>query len=211
MTVNLSYLSDYSLVVFFDWVRKQNIDATFCLNWVGQSDSANRLHNQGYLLKGIIDNKNHRDRDLWAFHPIFRFSIFILVDEVTKNKNRLHDFLYNVFLLQGKTGKTKTKTNYYVLFSFFVTFVNQNEKWDEKLIWDWNPFPSCLFPQLHFCKKAVGSIMPRSVKHNRLYIIQINPRFNIYHDIIIAIIDSDQAITRKPSFRSSLDDFNCVV
>ena len=67
------------------------------------------------------------------------------------------------------------------------------------------------FPQLHSCKKAVGSIMPRSVKHNRLYIIQINPRFNIYHDIIIAIIDSDQAITRKPSFRSSLDDFNCVV
>ena len=34
---------------------------------------------------------------------------FVLVDEVTKNKNRLCDFLYEVFRLQGKTGKTKMK------------------------------------------------------------------------------------------------------
>ena len=59
VTVNLSYLSDYSLVVFFDLVHKQNIDATFCLNWVGQSDSdANRLHNQGNLLKGVNNKTN---------------------------------------------------------------------------------------------------------------------------------------------------------
>ena len=67
------------------------------------------------------------------------FPFFVLVDKVTKNKNRLRDFLYYVFRLQGKTGKTKIKnnkkqTNYYVIFSFFVTFVNQNEKWNEKLI-----------------------------------------------------------------------------
>jgi len=58
------------------------------------------------------------------------FSIFISVDEVTKNENRLRMMF---FRLQGNTGKTKMKnnkkqTNYYVIFSFFVTFVNQNEK-----------------------------------------------------------------------------------
>ena len=35
----------------------------------------------------------------------------VLVDEVTKNENRLRDFLYDVFRLQGKTGKTKMKNN----------------------------------------------------------------------------------------------------
>ena len=39
------------------------------------------------------------------------FSFFVLVDEVTKNENRLRDFLYDVFHLQGKTGKTKMKNN----------------------------------------------------------------------------------------------------
>ena len=62
----------------------------------------------------------------------------ILVAQVTKNEYRLHDFLYDVFRLQGKTGKTEIKnnkkqTNCNVIFSFFVTFVNQNNKWDEKL------------------------------------------------------------------------------
>jgi len=59
------------------------------------------------------------------------FLFFVLVDEVTKNESRLRDFLYNVFHLQGKTGKMKmksNKTNYYVIFSFLATFVNQNEK-----------------------------------------------------------------------------------
>ena len=38
------------------------------------------------------------------------FFIFCFDDKVTKNENRLRDFLYNVFRLQGKTGKTgKTK------------------------------------------------------------------------------------------------------
>ena len=41
----------------------------------------------------------------------FHFSIFVLVDEVTKIENRLRDFLYDVFRLQGKTGKTKMKNN----------------------------------------------------------------------------------------------------
>ena len=47
----------------------------------------------------------------------FHFSFFVLVDEVTKNENRLRDFLYDVFLLKGKKGKTKMKknTNYYIL------------------------------------------------------------------------------------------------
>ena len=54
-------------------------------------------------LKCIVFSHN------WAFHPIFHFSF--LVDEVTKNKNRLCDFLYNAFCLQGKTGKTKMKNN----------------------------------------------------------------------------------------------------
>ena len=59
---------------------------------------------------------------------------FVLVDEVTKNEYRLRDFLFDVFHLQVKTGKTKmannkkTKTNYCVTFSFFVPIVNQNEK-----------------------------------------------------------------------------------
>ena len=39
------------------------------------------------------------------------FSFFVLVDEVTKNENRLRDFLYDVFRLQGKTGKMKMKNN----------------------------------------------------------------------------------------------------
>ena len=61
------------------------------------------------------------------------FLFLVLVDKVTENKNRLRDFLYDVFRLQGKTGKTKMKndkkqTNYYIIFLFFVTFVNQNEK-----------------------------------------------------------------------------------
>ena len=37
------------------------------------------------------------------------FLFFVLVDEVTKNENRLRDFLCNVFRLQGKTGKMKVK------------------------------------------------------------------------------------------------------
>ena len=41
----------------------------------------------------------------------FHFSFFVLVDEVTKNENRLCDFLYDVFRLQGKKGKTKMKNN----------------------------------------------------------------------------------------------------
>ena len=68
-----------------------------------------------------------------SFSSHFRF--FILVYEVTKNENRLGDFLYDIFRLQGKTGKTKMKkiikrqTNYYLIFSFF-----KNQIWDEKLI-----------------------------------------------------------------------------
>ena len=44
---------------------------------------------------------------------VWFISFFVLVDEVTKNKNRLRDFLYDVFRLQGKTGgKTgQTKKN----------------------------------------------------------------------------------------------------
>ena len=63
------------------------------------------------------------------------FPFFVLVYEVTKNENRLGDFLYDIFRLQGKTGKTKMKkiikrqTNYYLIFSFF-----KNQIWDEKLI-----------------------------------------------------------------------------
>jgi hypothetical protein len=37
------------------------------------------------------------------------FSFFVLVDEVTKNENRLRDFLCVVFRLQEKKGKTKMK------------------------------------------------------------------------------------------------------
>ena len=63
------------------------------------------------------------------------FSFFVLVDEVTKNENRLRDFLYDVFRLQGKTGKMKMKnnkeqTNYYVIFSFFRNFCQP--KWKRK-------------------------------------------------------------------------------
>ena len=39
------------------------------------------------------------------------FSFFVLVDEVTKNENRLRDFLYDFFRLQGNTDKTKMKKN----------------------------------------------------------------------------------------------------
>jgi hypothetical protein len=61
------------------------------------------------------------------------FLFFILVDEITKNENRMSDFLYDVLRLQGKRSKMKMEnikkeTNYYVIFLFFVTFVNQNEK-----------------------------------------------------------------------------------
>ena len=48
---------------------------------------------------------------LWTYnltrHTNFlsRFSLFVLVDRVTKNENRLRDFPYNAFHLQGKTGK----------------------------------------------------------------------------------------------------------
>ena len=74
------------------------------------------------------------------------FSFFVLVDEVTKNENRLRDFLYDVFHLQGKTGKMKMKNNkiqanYYVIFSFFVTFVNQNEKMKNGMKSSLTPFP----------------------------------------------------------------------
>jgi hypothetical protein len=39
------------------------------------------------------------------------FSFFVLVDEVTKNENRLRAFLYNNFYLQGKMSKTEMKNN----------------------------------------------------------------------------------------------------
>ena len=41
----------------------------------------------------------------------FHFSFFVLVDEVMKKENRLRDFLYDVFHLQGKKGKTEMKNN----------------------------------------------------------------------------------------------------
>ena len=69
-----------------------------------------------------------------ATFELFIFLFFVLVDEVTKNENRLHNFLYGVFRLQCKTGKMKMKNNkktkqtIYVIFLFFVTFVNQNQK-----------------------------------------------------------------------------------
>ena len=69
------------------------------------------------------------------------FSFFVLGDEVTKN--RLRDFLYNECQLLSickarqvrQKLKIMIKKPYYVIFSFLVTFVNQNEneKWDEKL------------------------------------------------------------------------------
>ena len=37
------------------------------------------------------------------------FPFFVLVDEVTKNENRLRDILDDGFCLQGKTDKTKMK------------------------------------------------------------------------------------------------------
>ena len=50
---------------------------------------------------------------------------------------RLHDFLYNVFRLQGKMGKTKWKVNYYVIF-WLLRRQEQPKmkllKWDETLI-----------------------------------------------------------------------------
>ena len=70
----------------------------------------------------------------------FHFSFFVLVDEVTKNENKLRDFLYDVFCLQGKTGKMKMKNNRKInklLRNIFVfrNFVNQNEKWNEPNKW----------------------------------------------------------------------------
>ena len=67
------------------------------------------------------------------------FSFFVLVDEVTKNENSLHDFLYDVFRLQGKTGKMKMKnnkkkwTNYYIILSYFPTSSPKTKlpKWNE--------------------------------------------------------------------------------
>ena len=69
---------------------------------------------------------------------VWLISFFFLVDEVMKNKNRLHDFLYDVFRLQGKKGKTKMKNNKKInklLRNIFVycNFVNQNEK--RKMKW----------------------------------------------------------------------------
>ena len=58
------------------------------------------------------------------------FSFFVLVDEVSKNENGLRDFLYDVFCLQGKTGKTKIENNNKLLHNIFIfpNFVNQNVK-----------------------------------------------------------------------------------
>ena len=80
---------------------------------------------------------------MWIMSFSSHFSFFVLVDEVAKNENRLRDFLYDVFRLQGKKGKTKMKnnkkqTNYYVIFSFFVTSSTKtiNEIWNEPNIRD---------------------------------------------------------------------------
>ena len=42
---------------------------------------------------------------------VIPFFIFPLVDKAPKNENRLLDFLYDVFCLQGNTSKTKMKNN----------------------------------------------------------------------------------------------------
>ena len=75
--------------------------------------------------------KGNNELVLGSFHFLF----FVLVDKFTKNENRLHDFLYDVFRLQGKT-KMKTnnkKKNFYVIFLFFVTSSTKtkNKKWNE--------------------------------------------------------------------------------
>jgi hypothetical protein len=62
------------------------------------------------LIKEVIFSlKETRLHTLALLFGSFHFSFLVLVDEVTKNENRLSDFLYNVFRLQGKTGKTKMK------------------------------------------------------------------------------------------------------
>ena len=52
------------------------------------------------------------DIKVWTFMSFSsHFPFFVLVDEVTKNENRLCDFLYDFFHLQGKTSKMKMNNN----------------------------------------------------------------------------------------------------
>ena len=60
--------------------------------------------------------KHQLFRPDWKYRKIFDFMSFsshflfiVLVDEVTKNRNRLHDFLYNVFICKARLARRKWK------------------------------------------------------------------------------------------------------
>ena len=60
--------------------------------------------------------------NIWAFHLIFGFSFWLT--KLPKMKIGCMIFCTN----KTKMKNNKKQTNYYVIFLFFVTFVNQNEK-----------------------------------------------------------------------------------
>ena len=69
----------------------------------------------------------------WYYFELFiSFFVFHFGWWSYQKRNRLHNFLYNFFRLEGKTGKTKIKifkkSGDYLIFSFFVTFIHQNKK-----------------------------------------------------------------------------------
>ena len=99
----------------------------------GYESSRDDVDYGGDLYPKLYISQVIKTKKIFKSYELF-IPFFVLVDEVTKNKNRLRDLLYNVFRLQGKTGKTKMKKNEptnkqtNLMLSFIVTFINQKEK-----------------------------------------------------------------------------------
>ena len=87
-------------------------------------NSFKEINNFNSDINGSLDN-------MYFLSSSSHFSFFVLVDEVTKNENRLHDFLYDVFHLQARQKFKNDKKNKQKI-SYYLNFVDQNVKWNEK-------------------------------------------------------------------------------
>ena len=128
MYKDLRYQLDYDNTMDTAWTPDCSIHGSIQAH---HSSSLGQVQHCWSHSKLLIQTEKYVCSYLWAFHPIFSF--FVLVNELTNNENRLVIFCTMFSVCKARQARQKLKiikkqTNYYVIFSFFETFVNQNKK-----------------------------------------------------------------------------------